>query len=57
MILYWFYKLAYYQFKKKNKSYSNIHLLYSLSDTDHITITSVCKIFVVKFVLAFEFFT
>ena len=40
----------------KKKNYSNIHLLYCLSDIDHITVTSICKFFVVKFILILAFF-
>ena len=40
----------------KKKSFSNIYLLYCLSDTIHIHVISICKFFVVKFVLVLAFF-
>ena len=40
----------------KKKGFSNIYLLYCLSDTIHIHVISVCKFFVVKFVLVLAFF-
>ena len=32
----------------KKEIYSNFHLLYCLSDINHISVTSVCMFFVVK---------
>ena len=54
------YKLSYYQLKKINNSFINFffekNLLCCLSGANHIFVASICKSYVVKFIIVLTFF-